>query len=75
MLSDPNDDELYQIVVDLVTGEWKPLSVAVPYPDDDEPDPSELFPDPLTPPSNRDRREETQIDRSAMIPLPKEGFV
>ena len=75
MLSDPNDEELYQIVVDVATGKWEPLSVEIPYPEDDEPDPAEYhLAEPLTAPDDRDTT--GPVDRSAgQIPLPKEGFV
>ena len=76
MLSDPNDNELYQMLFNVATGEWEPLTLDMPKPEgEDEPDnvdPTEFFGEPLL---TGTEEEETQIDRSTLTPLPKEGFV
>ena len=77
MISDPNEEDLIQIVIDLVTGEWRPLALNFTA-DDEEADPSDYFAEPLDPPGY-DVENETLtrvlVDRNLYKQMPKEGFV
>ena len=78
VMSDPNDDDLYQIEIDLDTKKWRPANVSLNFSDEDELEvPEDLISNNSLPSDRRllDASDLTTVDRYVPQHLPREGFM
>ena len=77
-MSDPNDDDLYQIEIDLDTKKWRPANVSLNFSDEDELEvPEDLISNNSLPSDRRllEASDLTTVDRYVPQHLPREGFM
>ena len=78
VMSDPNDDDLYQIEIDLDTKKWRPANVSLNFSDEDELEvPEDLISNNSLPSDRRllEASDLTTVDRYVPQHLPREGFM